>query len=58
MCKAGGVTNFAKVGILVSHPNYGKPCVPIEGVHDGKKIFSCRFCGKDLECSSNATQTS
>lgn len=46
MCKAGGVTNFAKLGLLTSHPNYGKSHAPIEGRDDGVVRMSCLYCGR------------
>lgn len=48
MCKAGGVTNFAKIGHITSHPNYGRPCVPVAGKYDGKPCFTCVFCGRTM----------
>lgn len=48
MCKAGGVSNFAKLGLDTEHPNYGKPCVPVEGQYDSLPMLSCLYCGKDL----------
>ena len=29
-------------------PNYGKPCVPVPALYDGRPALSCLFCGKFL----------
>lgn len=48
-CKAGGVTNWAKIGIIATHPNYGLPHVPVPGTFNGLPRMSCIFCGCWLE---------
>lgn len=48
MCKAGGVTNFAKLGIVVTHINYGKAHVSVPGLYDSQPIMTCIFCGVEL----------
>jgi hypothetical protein len=40
LCKAGGMHG--------DHPNYNKPHVTVEGLHNGSPIVSCVFCGKTL----------
>lgn len=45
-CHAGGVINFAKVGIVNEHENYGFPHV-LDHVYD-EKTTNCIFCGKEV----------
>lgn len=35
-CHAGGVTNFAKLGYVTTHKNYGLSCVPVKGKQRGE----------------------
>jgi len=49
LCRAGGVTNWAKLGVNTSHPNYGKPCAPSPGKIAEQPCTYCLFCGKNLK---------
>ena len=44
-CRAGGLTNFAAVGILGDSDQYGRPHV-VDCTSGG--TTNCIFCGKDI----------
>ena len=45
-CRAGGVLNFARIGIYQDHPNYGLPHVTgWFGPREDQRARNCFFCG-------------
>ena len=40
-CHAGGISNWAKIGVITDHENYGYPHVVYAGT------TNCAFCGKE-----------